>query len=637
MPSFDRWTSQRARSNTVNQIVADRLQRNWPRRVLAAGIGLICMDAAQAGSCYRDDVGRIVERQRPGYVEVPCAGDKQRGSEMSTQPRGEGSTSLRRQQRARTQPATVSPLPRPQLVDFVDAVPIPDRWRIVEALGYENNIFDPYNRNVLKADRPLYDDWFFSLSLISDTFYEVREVSTPVGSVASARPGSNDIFGGVDQSQLTQNITTEFIYYKGSTTFKPPDYEFRLTPVLSYNYLEVDELQAARIDPRAGTTRTKTFLGIQAAFIDKHLRNVSERFDFDSFRIGIQPFSSDFRGFLFQDNQLGVRLFGTRSDNKWQYNLGLFRRLEKDTSSGLNDLGSSLREDDVFVANLYRQDFPLLGFTSQATVLYNRNREGGEVHYNKNGFIERPANLGQATPRDYDVVYLGYNGDGHFGRVNLTTSLYYASGQETAGVFTGVDTDISAYFAAAEVSVDFNWIRARLSMLYASGDDNPFDDQANGFDAIVENPQFAGADTSYAIRQSVPFIGGGGVALSTRNGILNNLRSSKDEGQSNFTNPGTVLAGVGVDVDVMPELRLALNFNTLYFAETEVLEAARLQSNVDKHMGYDLSASITWRPLMSQNIVVRAAYATLLPGKGFDALFPNQDLNYYMLNAVLAY
>ena len=43
--------------------------------------------------------------------------------------------------------------------------------------------------------------------------------------------------------------------------------------------------------------------------------------DFDSLRIGIQPFSSDFRGFLFQDNQLGVRLFGTRDNNRWQYNL----------------------------------------------------------------------------------------------------------------------------------------------------------------------------------------------------------------------------------------------------------------------------------------------------------------------------
>jgi hypothetical protein len=620
------------RSRTLN--VAKHQQ---PTQLLALSLGLASLWAAgsaRAEDCYQDDTGRIIERQRPGYVEVPCPGTRPRGE---ITPRNANAPRLRRQQRPRAEQNPSSPFPRPQLIDYVDSVPIPDRWRIVEALGYQNNIFDPYNRNPLKADRPLYDDWFFSLSLISDTFYEIRETPTPVGPVSSTRPGNLGIFGRPDQAQLTQLVTTEFLYYKGNTTFKPPDYEFRLTPVVSYNVLDVEEAQVVRADPRAGTRRNKTFVGLQAAFIDKHLRNVSERYDFDSFRIGIQPFSSDFRGFLFQDNQLGARLFGTRDDNKWQYNLAYFRRLEKDTSSGLNDIGAALRKDDVMVANLYRQDFPVMGFTSQATVLYNRNRESDSIKINKNGFRERPAILGRSTPRDYDVVYLGYNGDGHFGRLNLTTSLYYARGEESASVFALGSSDISAYFAAAEFSLDYDWIRPRLSLLYASGDDNPFDDQATGFDAVIENPQFGGSDTSYAVRQSVPLINGGLVSLSTRNGILNNLRSSKDQGQSNFTNPGTMLAGLGVDLDVMPELRVTLNVNSLYFANTATLEAARLLENVDKHLGYDVSASITWRPLMSQNIVIRAAYATLLPGKGLDTLFPSQNLRYYMLNAVLAY
>ena len=41
---------------------------------------------------------------------------------------------------------------------------------------------------------------------------------------------------------------------------------------------------------------------------------------------------------------LGVRLFGTRDNNQWQYNLAWFRRIEKDTNSGLNDLGAALRK-----------------------------------------------------------------------------------------------------------------------------------------------------------------------------------------------------------------------------------------------------------------------------------------------------
>ena len=58
--------------------------------------------------------------------------------------------------------------------------------------------------------------------------------------------------------------------------------------------------------------------------------------------------------------------------------------------------------------------------------------------------------------------------------------------------------------------------------LYASGDSDPYDNIETGFDAIFENPIFAGADTSYWIRQSIPFAGGGrAIAINGRNGILN--------------------------------------------------------------------------------------------------------------------
>ena len=120
---------------------------------------------------------------------------------------------------------------------------------------------------------------------------------------------------------------------------------------------------------------------MQEAFFDYHIRNVSDRYDFDSIRIGIQPFSTDFRGFLFQDSQLGVRLFGDRDNNIFQYNLAWFRRLEKDTNSLLNHINRKIRDDDIFIANLYWQDFPILGFQSQVTAVYNRNTEGGAVSY----------------------------------------------------------------------------------------------------------------------------------------------------------------------------------------------------------------------------------------------------------------
>lgn len=527
-------------------------------------------------------------------------------------------------------------LPKPRRQDYSSAVAVPDRWRIVDALGYEQHWYDPYNRNTLKGDAPIHGDWFFNATLVSDTFFEDRRVPTPVGVQSTDDAGDLDLLGGTDQTQLIQNLAAELVYYKGDTVFKPPDYEFRLTPVFNYNKTRAEEILALNVDPAEGNTRYDHVVGLQAAFLDVHLRNVSTRYDFDSVRVGIQPFNADFRGFLFQDAPFGVRLFGTRDNNIFQYNLAWFRRLEKDTNSGLNDAGEPLRDDDIFVANLYWQDALALGHFLQFTALHNRNRET-EFYFDENGFIQRPASFGGERPREYDVTYLGFNSDGHLDRLNLTTSLYYAHGSQENAPFTGDDTDIRALFGAAEFSFDQDWIRWRASLLYGSGDDDPFDDVETGFDAVTENPLFAGADTSYWIRQAVPLIGGGRVTLSTRNGLLNSLRSSKEHGQSNFTNPGILLLGLGADFDVLPELRVSVNANQLRFDETAVLEAARQQDGIDEDIGRDLSASLIYRPLMTQNIVLRASYAVLQPGDGYQALFGGGNQHSVLLNAVFTY
>jgi len=304
----------------------------------------------------------------------------------------------------------------------------------------------------------------------------------------------------------------------------------------------------------------------------------------------------------------------------------------------LNDVRARPRSDDVFVANLYRQDFPRPGFTSQGTVVLDVNREGHGQFYDANGFLVRPAVLGDERPHDYTVLYLGYSGDGHFGRWNLTTTIYAALGRDERNPLAQRSQSIRAGFAAAELSRDFSWVRMRLSALAQSADRDPYDGKATGFDAILENPQFAGADTSFWIRQAVPLVGGGGVALSGRNGVLASLRSSKDQGQSNFVNPGLFLAGIGADADVLPELRLVGNLSYLRFGDTAVLEVLRNQAPISREIGWDVSAALQWRPFMTQNIVVNASAAMLAPGKGMKQLYDEDKRGpqYSMLLNVIA-
>ncbi|GFZ90953.1 MULTISPECIES: hypothetical protein [Sphingobium] len=535
-----------------------------------------------------------------------------------------------------------------------DQVPIPDRWRLIESLGVvKERWFDPYNQNMLKGDRPIDrekakwlpikgDDWFFVANAVSDTVLEPRTFPIPVGVQTTERPGSIDVFGKDASYVFSQTFIGGVALIKGATAFKPPEIEYRLTLALNVNHVNVPERRVLFVQPSRPSRRTDHFLGVQEAFVDYHLANTSDRYDFRSLRVGIQPFQSDFRGFLFNDQQLGIRLFGNRDNNRFQFNLAAFWRLEKDTNSGLNSVVQSPRNDWVFVANLYRQDFLVLGLTSQITAVYNMNREKRDVEIDDNGFPVRPALLGDLRGREYDVVYLGYNADGRIGRVNLTASLYGALGEDRNSFFTSKPARIRAFFAAAEVSVDKDWMRFRLSGLYASGDGDPYDNRENGFDAIFENPVFAGADTSYWIRQTIPFAGGGRViGINGRNGILNSLRSSKEQGQSNFNNPGTMLLGAGADFDLMPELRVSANANHLWFQNTATLQVLRNEGSIPKAIGWDLSTAAIWRPHATQNIVFRLSGATLLPGAGFRDLFTNSERNrnYYsvLANLILSY
>lgn len=597
----------------------------------------------------------------------------------------------------RTRPGYVAPLPDavtqnnpgavrapPPQAFPVDTIPIPDRWRLIENLGLViEDPLDPYNQNTYKGDRPICtnsdedrerretaranaeaagvdapygsarcftprflglegNDWFFIINAISDTVIEPRTFPVPVGVQTTQDPNRLDVFGSDFSYVLSQTFIAGFALLKGSTAYKPPDVEYRLTLAYNVNHVDVPERRVLLVEPSAPSHRTDQFLGVQEAFFDYHIRNTSKRYDFDSFRIGIQPIQADFRGFLFNDNQLGIRFFGTRDNNRFQYNIGAFWRLEKDTNSGLNAVLQTPRDDFVFMVNAYRQDFLIPALTSQFTVVYNRNREADDIQIDDNGFPVRPALLGSLRGRDYDVIYLGYNADGRIGRINMTASAYWALGEDRNSFFTDRPANINAQFGAIELSYDRDWARFRLSGAWASGDGDPFDDTETGFDAIFENPVFAGADTSYWIRQTLPFAGGGRViSINGRNGILNSLRSSKEQGQSNFNNPGLILAGLGADFDISPELRLTANANHLWFEDTTVLETLRVEGSIPSDIGFDLSASAIWRPLATQNIVARLSGAALVAGDGFRDIYDNlgNDRTYYSIlaNITLSY
>lgn len=511
-----------------------------------------------------------------------------------------------------------------------------DRWRLAPP-PYEVNVqgsrWDPYNQNVLKGDYPILDqpiwgqdDLFFVLTAVSDSLLEGRALPTPSG-VSADRPGSIGFFGQDGQFFAVQNLLLSGDLFRGRTAFEPIRQRFKVTLAANLNYLAVRENAVVRPDVREGTTRTDGKLAIQELFYEHKLADLSVHYDFLSARAGIQPFNSDFRGFVFSDTNLGVRLFGSLHSNRTQFNAAWFDRLEKDTNSGLNTFES--RDQQVAVLNVYRQDFLVEGYTAQASYHYLRDEPA--FHFDENGFLARPDPLGSFTPHEVEAHYFGLAGFGHFGRVNVDHALYYVRGEDSLNPIAGedlvagrADVDIEAWMAAVEISYDRDWMRPKLAYFYASGDGRPTDRKARGFDAIFDNPNFAGGGFSFWNRQGLG-LAGTGVALTSRGSLLADVKSSKEEGQPNFVNPGVHLLSLGLDVEVTPKLKAIFTANALRFDRTESLELVLFQGEVRRELGYDLSAGVRYRPLLNQNVVVLGGIAVFLPGDGFVDIYEDRS------------
>jgi hypothetical protein len=324
-------------------------------------------------------------------------------------------------------------------------------------------------------------------------------------------------------------------------------------------------------------------------------------------RVGIQPFQADFRGFLFNDQQLGVRLFGNRDNNRFQYNLAAFWRLEKDTNSGLNAVLQRPRDDWLFVANAYRQDFLIPALTSQVTVVYNMNREAEELHVDDNGFPVRPALLGTLRGREYDVVYLGYNADGRIGRINLTASATAALGEDRNSFFTDRPADIGAFFGAAELSYDRDWMRFRLSGAYASRRRRPVRRQGRRVRRGVREPglrrrrhQLLDPSVDPVCRRRA----GGFAQRPQRDPELAAL--VEGGGAVELQQPGADAGRRRRRLRPDPRVPAFGQTPTTCGSRTpRTLQALRVEGSIPKDNGWDLSAAAIWRPKATQNLVFR--------------------------------
>jgi Carboxypeptidase regulatory-like domain len=537
--------------------------------------------------------------------------------------------------------AELSPEVLPPVADVFNLVP--NRWALEqpdyrryaptgEYIYVKPHWYDPFNRNRFKGDEPIWPEVlgqqvFFNFTGSEQTFLEGRRVLSP-SDVSAAQPGSSQFFGRGEQFFLDQTFRFSLDLFHGDASFKPIDWRIRVTPEVSLNYLDVRELGIVGPDVRQGTTRFDSHLGFQELFAEVKLHDLSPNYDFVSVRAGIQQFNADFRGFLFVDEQPALRVFGNLDSDRIEYNTAYFSFLEKNTNSGLNTFHR--RGQQVVLGNVYIQDFFFPGYTAEFIGAWNK--DDGGLHYDDNGFLVRPAPVGNvidqgvgAIVHGINVGYFGWLGSGHIKRLNLTHAFYQAFGQDNFNPIAGRPVTVNAQMAAAELSLDRDWIRYRISTFYASGDANPRDGRARGFDAIDDLPSFAGGLFSFWNREAIRLTGSG-VSLTTDGSLLPNMRSNKEEGQANFVNPGIFLVNAGADIDITPKLKGFVNFNFLRFMRTEPLEYILFQSPIRHNIGEDLGVGVQYRPPLTENIILTGGASILQPGQGFRDIYTGRTL-----------
>jgi hypothetical protein len=554
----------------------------------------------------------------------------------------------------RTSQASSSPGPlgiAPEQVppDAANFAKEPDRWDVPmpawdrygkggEFPYTKGHWYDPFNRSRLKGDEPIFGQrwgqrWFFDFTGTSITGLDVRRLPVPSG-VSAEQPGSTDFFGRGEQGSASQSFRLSFDLFEGDTGFRPIDFRIRFTPEFNLNFLQTRERGLVNIDVRDGTNRFDTHAGVQEGFVEAKIHDLSPNFDFISVRAGIQQFVSDFRGFIFAEEQPGVRLFGNLRSNRINYNLAWFYFLEKNTNSGLNTFDR--RHQQVYIGNVYIQDFFAKGYTTEFSFHYNR--DDPTIHFDDNGFLVRPSPIGLVVnngilTHGIRAYYLGWASNGHIGRLNVSHAFYQALGHDTLNPIAGRRVDIDVRMAALELSVDKDWVRFRSSFFWASGDPSnrsaalggPRDSSARGFDTIVDETNFAGGAFSFFDQQGIRLTGTG-IALTNPGSLLVSLRSNKEEGQANFVNPGVYVFNAGADFNVTPKLRAFVNANYLRFDRTEPLQFVLAQPGIRHSIGTDTGIGLQYRPPLTENIVITAGVSDLVPGVGFEDIFNKRVL-----------
>ncbi|MCB9877836.1 MAG: hypothetical protein H6835_09565 [Planctomycetes bacterium] len=443
-------------------------------------------------------------------------------------------------------------------------------------------LLDVYNTNKWKGDLPVIgENTFFAGQVLWNNLVESRDKANSTHA---------------DEVRSTMFATADFFH--GDTVFRPATWRVRAT-------FAFDERNADDVD----NGNTQGDIAVQEMFGEMLLWEMDPYLDFGSIRVGRQAFASDFRNFIFQDNNDAVKLFGSFWESRIDFEFAFFDLVAKDPFSNLNR-GFLGRDQQYWSASVFLEDMLAMGYKVQFTM------QGAHD-------TSRAATI--------DAYYAGFNGQGRIGKIQVAHALYWMFGEDEGNKISGAKEDINAQMAALEIAIPDSWARYVFSALYASGDSNVNDGKGTGFDSVFDNPAFAGGANGFFHRQA---IAAGGQGIANTNSFYPNLRTKAFEGP-NSVNPGLFILHTGYEATLSNYWTAAVNAAYLSFVNTASLEQATGRNNLDLGIGFDLSLTAQWRPLGVDNCIITPGVQMLVPTGGLADLTNEDALFAFFVNAAI--
>jgi len=303
-------------------------------------------------------------------------------------------------------------------------------------------------------------------------------------------------------------------------------------------------------------------------------------------RLGIQPFNSDHAGLVYNDSDRGVVYHGTLGEVGC--NLAYFAKSYDDAVSQLNTENG--RPWHVIIANL---EIPV----GQMQVIPS-------FHYS----------IDRTGPVETNVGYLGVSAAGMLGPLQVLGAGYWAFGEQTGGMVNPVEQTVEAYQMLFDIGYPLleGKVIPHVGFFMGSGDDDPTDRRARGFDAIYDRVSAWGYN-HYVIKNRINL---GPGSLARANSGLFTLRDFDEP--ANFVNPGIVALNFGLTTQWTEQLTTDFNIGPAILPESAVPELV-LGRRIANDVGWAINLNGTL--VVSENVSVLGGLAAFIPEAGATDIF----------------